>query len=364
MVATGEGRRAVRFAAATFLALAALTPAPIPQASLPHPRGYVAGRAITPITVDGKLDDAAWREAPWTDSFVDIEGGQKPQPRFDTRVKMLWDDTFFYVAAQLEEPHVWATLTEHDSVIFKDPDFEVFIDPNGDNHEYYEFEINARNTFWDLLLPRPYKDDGKPVNSWEIPGLKSAVAVDGTLNDPGDIDRGWSVELAFPWKVLGELARKKTPPVGGDPWRVNFSRVQWPIDTSSGSYRKPAGARENNWVWSPQGVVDMHRPETWGYVQFSNQPPGRASFRPDPSWAARQWLHRVYYAQRDFLKAHGRYANTLQELGVPVPNSTEVLRPTLRVAGRTFEASAQFPEEDGPVPITIRQDSLITVGVR
>ena len=73
---------------------------------------------------------------------------------------MLWDDQYFYVGAELEEPDVWVTLTEHDSVIFRDNDFEVFIDPNSDNHEYYEFEINALGTFWDLLLPPPYKDGG------------------------------------------------------------------------------------------------------------------------------------------------------------------------------------------------------------
>jgi hypothetical protein len=164
---------------------------------------------------------------------------------------------------------VWATLTEHDSVIFHDPDFEVFIDPNGDTLEYYEFEINALGTYWDLFLPKPYRTGGKAQNSWEIPGLKSAVRVDGTLNDSRDVDRGWSVELAFPWNVLGEFAHRPAPPHDGDQWRVNFSRVEWPIEIAGGAYRKPAGAREDNWVWSPQGVIDMHRPEMWGYVRFA-----------------------------------------------------------------------------------------------
>src|SRR6516162_1232644 len=177
----------------------------------PLPERYTCLRAASPVRIDGRLDDAAWRNAPWTGVFVDIEGASKPRPRYRTRVKMLWDDEYFYVGAELEEPHVWATLTKHDSIIFNDNDFEVFIDPNGDNHEYYEFEINALNTTWDLLLPRPYKDGGKAVNSWEIPGLKTAVHVNGTLNDPADTDKGWSVELAFPWKVLGELAYRPAP---------------------------------------------------------------------------------------------------------------------------------------------------------
>ncbi len=166
----------------------------------PPPRGYVCHKAASPPRVDGRLDDAAWREAAWTDDFVDIEGGKKPRPALRTRAKMLWDDEYFYVGAELVEPQLWATLTQHDSVIFQDDDFEVFIDPNGDNHEYYEFEINALGTTWDLLVPRPYKDGGKAVDAWEIPGLKSAVHLDGGLNVPGDTDRGWSVELAFPWR--------------------------------------------------------------------------------------------------------------------------------------------------------------------
>jgi hypothetical protein len=124
------------------------------------PRSYVCSRAAQPLAIDGKLDEASWAAAPWTDAFVDIEGDAKPRPHFRTRAKMLWDDTYFYIAADLEEPHVWGTLTEHDSVIFHDPDFEVFIDPNGDSHEYYEFEMNALNTGWDLFLPKQYKDGG------------------------------------------------------------------------------------------------------------------------------------------------------------------------------------------------------------
>src|SRR5690348_6464944 len=95
-----------------------------------QPKSYDCLRARGVVEIDGRLDDAAWAAVPWTDYFVDIEGDGKPKPRFRTRVKMLWDDEYFYIAADMEEPHVWATLTRHDSVIFRDNDFEVFIDPN------------------------------------------------------------------------------------------------------------------------------------------------------------------------------------------------------------------------------------------
>ncbi len=281
----------------------------------PHPKGYVCFRAAKPPKIDGKLDDPAWRQAAWTDEFVDIEGDAKPKPRYRTRAKMLWDDDYFYVGAYLEEPHVWGTLKDHDSVIFQDNDFEVFIDPDGDNHLYAEFEINALNTGWDLLLVKPYRDGGPAVQNWEIPGLKHAVHIDGTRNDPRDTDRGWSVELAFPWKVLKELTERDAPPRDGDRWRVNFSRVEWRHEVTQGKYRKVKDTREDNWVWSPQGAIDMHRPERWGYVQFSSKAQGPVAFRPDPDWPARAALMQVYYAQSDFRKKHQRYAKMLDELG-------------------------------------------------
>lgn len=282
----------------------------------PHPEGYVCVRAKEPPRIDGKLDDPAWADAPWTADFVDIEGDKKPRPRFRTRAKMLWDDRFFYIAAELVEPHVWGTLTDHDAIIFQDNDFEVFIDPDGDNHEYYEFEINALNTGWDLFLGKPYRDGGPARNEWEIPGLETAVHIDGTLNRPDDTDRAWTVELAFPWKALAEFAHKEAPPKDGDQWRVNFSRVEWEHAVEDGKYRKVKGKREDNWVWSPQGVVDMHRPELWGYVQFSTAPPGLTKFIPDPAHEARHQLVRIYHAQAAYKKAHGRYAGDLASLGL------------------------------------------------
>lgn len=278
----------------------------------PHPRGYVCVRAKHAPQLTGRLDDPAWLDAPWSLEFVDIEGEVRPKPWFRTRVKMLWDDDYFYVGAEMEEPHVWATQTVHDCVIFHENDFEVFIDPDGDNHDYYEYEINALGTDWDLRLPKPYRDGGPALNDWEIPGLKKAVHVSGTINDPGDTDKGWSMELAFPWKVLGEFARCPAPPRPGHQWRVNFSRVQWDLRIVEGRYEKVPDHPEHNWVWSPQGVVDMHRPETWGYVQFEDE---RKPFRKDSDWDATCKVMSVYWAQRTFKEAHGRYAATSEELG-------------------------------------------------
>jgi len=324
------------------------------------PRGYVCQRAGEALTVDGKLDEAAWAAAPWTEDFVDIEGDAKPKPRFRTRAKMLWDDTYFYIAAEMEEPHVWGTITEHDAVMFMDPDFEVFIDPNGDSHEYYEFEMNALNTGWDLFLPKPYKDGGPAQNEWEIPGLKTAVHVRGTLNDPSDLDEGWSVELAIPWKVLGEHARRPSPPQPGDQWRVGFSRVEWQIEVKDGAYVKVPNTPENNWIWSAQGVVDMHRPERWGYVQFTGLAGGGVPWVPDVSAPARDLLHEVYYAQKDYQKKNQRWAASLDELGLEARASGPFTAPVLKPTADGYDCTVDLVLPGAAVRRwSIRHDALI-----
>lgn len=327
------------------------------------PKAYVCHRASGPIKIDGKLDEAAWHAVPWTNDFVDIEGDVKPTPRFRTRAKMLWDDDNFYVAAELEEPHLSATLTERDSVIFNDNDFEVFIDPNGDNHEYYEFEMNALNTQWDLFLTKPYRDGGKPITGWDIAGLKTGVHVDGTINDPRDLDKGWTIEIAMPWQALKEAAGRPTPPTEGDQWRVNFSRVEWLVDVVEGKYRKVPNRREDNWVWSPQGVIDMHRPETWGYVQFTRQPPGAVTYQPDPSGLARYLAMQIYYAQREHRERAGAFAGDLRSLGLQaMPHATEI---RLDGTATGFEVAVPVMQTGRHTgTIHVRDDSRITLSNR
>jgi predicted metalloprotease with PDZ domain len=328
--------------------------------SLPPPKGYVCFRANGPIRIDGRLDDDAWKAAPWTDAFVDIEGDSRPRPRLETRAKMLWDDSYFYVAATLKEPHVWGTLREHDSVIFQDNDFEIFIDPDGDNHEYYEIELNALNTEWDLLLEKPYRDGGPAKNDWEISGLKTSVHVDGTLNNANDVDHGWSVEFAIPWNALARYAHRPTPPRDGDQWRVNFSRVEWRTKIADGQYRKVPDTPEDNWVWSPQGVIDMHRPERWGYVQFSTAAPGQATYQVDPAGPIRDRLMQIYHAQNVFSKNNKHWATKVEELKLPDAPGLPEHSVSLRSTSNGFEAAITFtPPGASAQTWTIRGDSRI-----
>jgi WD40 repeat protein len=233
------------------------------------PAFYRAPRTDSPVVIDGRMDEADWQQAPWTGPFVDIEGAAKPTPQHTTRVRMLWDDEHLYVAAWLDEPHVWGTLTEHDSIIYRDNDFEVFLDPDGDGLAYAEIEVNALGTIFDLMLDKPYNQGGRPHIDWSPPGVAAAVSIAGTLNGPGDEDQGWGVEIAIPHQALAELSDAPLPPRPGDVWRVNFSRVQWQHDVVDGRYVKRPATREDNWVWTPQFAINMHLPRQWGFVQLA-----------------------------------------------------------------------------------------------
>jgi hypothetical protein len=285
------------------------------------PRRYIAYRAASAPKIDGQLGEPSWVAAPWSEPFIDIEGEDRPRPRFQTRAKILWDEVCLYVGAEMEEPDTWATLTTRDSVIFHDNDFELFIDPDGDTHQYYELEVNALATPWDLLLIKPYRDGGPAIHAWDIAGLRVGADVHGTLNHAGDRDRGWAVEIAVPWASLREAAPGHRPPGAGDQWRLNFSRVEWQVDAKGAAYvkrRKPGTQDplpEANWVWSPQGAIDMHMPERWGYVQFSSvQAGGSDRFVEDPNERVKWALRRLYYRQRRFHDQRGEYASSLDAL--------------------------------------------------
>ena len=322
-----------------------------------EPQKYICYKSDISPVLDGKIDDKAWKGIEWTQSFVDIEGDLKPKPYHDTKVKMIWDEDYFYFGAKIEEPHVWATLTERDAVIFKDNDFEIFLDPDGDTHNYYELEVNAFETEWDLMLLMPYHDGSNvALDSWDIPGLITKVHVDGTINNPSDKDRGWSVEIAIPWIAFSGNFRSNNYPKDGEDWKVNFSRVHWETDIVNGKYVKK-DKPEFNWVWSPQGLISMHMPERWGLVRFKEKRRKEknnffTSSIDNARWAIRQ----IYYYQGNYFLKNNRYATSADELGLgksPVKNI--YWDPQIFITPSGWEASITNNENK----IIIRKDGKV-----
>ncbi len=329
------------------------------------PENYTAGYTDRPIRLDGRLNEEAWLKAPWSRAFTDIEGDRRPKPSYPTKMKMLWDDTCLYIAATLTEPDVWATLRNHDTIVFYNNDFEVFIDPDNNTHYYYEVEVNPYNTIFDLLLPKPYRNGGSAVIDWDLKGLRSAVSIQGSINNPEDRDSGWTVEMAIPFRSIAANRRQRTGREG-ELWRINFSRVEWDFLVQDGKYSrmKDSSGRvkpEHNWVWSEQGVVNMHFPERWGYLRFSKQPPGGPvdDFVMPYAEQQKKYLWICYYRQKAFTAKHKRYAASFRELGIEDPtiiigNKSNAL--TMEATSRQF--MVYIKGEEGMV-WSINDDGLV-----
>ena len=293
------------------------------------PKTYTANKIANPILIDGDESDPAWKNAQWTDLFEDIENNIKP--KYATKVKMLWDETNFYILAKIDEPHVWANLKQRDTIIFYNNDFEVFIDPDGDTFNYYELEINALNTAWDLFLSKPYREnDNVVLNDWNIPGLKSAVKISGTLNNPNDTDEGWVLEMAIPWASYKKSYNENNVPADKF-WRVNFSRVNWQHSLVDGKYERKKDTdgkflAEYNWVWSPMGVINMHEPEKWGYVYFSSKEE-KDTFTIPQDEKVKWELYNLYRAQKEYYQKNKAWAKAL----------TDLTKETIKVDGKVLK---------------------------
>jgi hypothetical protein len=259
----------------------------------PH---YIARRVSEPLPIDGTLSHPAWQAAERSPRFVDMATGEPGL--LDTQAAVLWDEENLYVGFWIEEPYPKAKLTERDSIIFTENDVEIFID-GGDC--YYEFEINARNTIYEVFfiwrdayrrggrfdvpefdlvdrqafsfagdydrIPESFWWGTHPRGprwaflDWDFPGVRSAVYVDGALNDSSRPSKGWTVELAFPWAGMKHLANGRSlPPKDGDEWRLFLGRFQ----------KLPIGQREAQaaWCWTPHGVYDTHMPDKFTRIEF------------------------------------------------------------------------------------------------
>lgn len=267
----------------------------LPIEKLTVPKTYVSHQVRRPICVDGEIE-AEWNKAEISDAFVDIEGEKIPQ--YQTQFKMLWDKQNIYVLAILQEPHIWGNLKQRDTIIFYNNDFELFIDPDGDTHNYMEIEVNALNTVWDLFLNKPYRNNAIVENDWNIKGINTAVSYNGSLNNPNDRDVSWILEMAIPWEGLNKGNPNNKVPVNTF-WRINFSRVNWDFDLVNNSYSRKKGndghyLDEYNWVWSPQGVINMHEPEHWGYVFFASFDSKIRTIKPPKDALFVQWMYNHY----------------------------------------------------------------------
>jgi hypothetical protein len=224
-----------------------------PVTALPEVPEYIVLRTTEKIVIDGILDEADWAAAiPVGDfKFPWWEKGEKEQ----TEVKILWDDTYMYVAFTCQDAHIWAEHYDTNSTTYKDDCVEIFWNPNPEAGDMYNmFEMNCIGNLLSV-----YNNFKRSIHEREsrimVPHI--AQTIKGTVNNDEDTDSGWVLEIAIRFSDYPELS-KRTAPIAGDMWRVGLNRC---------------GGKTNNQSsqWSPSSKKSFHSPKDFGKIYFSSK---------------------------------------------------------------------------------------------
>lgn len=210
-------------------------------------------RTAEPISIDGKRDEAAWQSADSVGDFVFPWWNEGDAERQQTDARMLWDDNYLYVSFYCHDKDVLATRTERDSDVYRDDCVEVFASPEFDHPEnYFNLEINACGIALDN-----YRPGGKePEQAWNPEGILIACTVDGTLNESSDVDRGWTMEIAIPFRLFEHVIADGHPRIG-ERWRLNLNRLEGNMTVKS------------QWSQGDRNIPRFHTPDLFGFVEFA-----------------------------------------------------------------------------------------------
>ncbi|MCA9621505.1 MAG: carbohydrate-binding family 9-like protein [Myxococcales bacterium] len=230
------------------------THAEVPSLTIPKRRGDV--------TIDGSLDEPAWRAAASTGAFVHAGDGK---PRDDGHVQaeawLSWDDASLYVAVRVKDRHLRGGFPQNavDPPLWTRDCVELMIDPDGDGdgRDYYEIEIGPQNLVFDSRFDAEREPRGGPDGpfghqDWRSE-IESAVRRAGELDDDDAADEGYDVELRLPFAALAKARHR--PPRPGDHWRLNL-------------YALDEGRAV---AWSPVlGAGTFHRASRFGRIRFAS----------------------------------------------------------------------------------------------
>jgi hypothetical protein len=212
---------------------------------------YVVHRAAGRIVIDGVLAEASWDRAEPAGPFVRSLDG-KPCG-VQTIARLLWDDDSLYVAFHVEDPDISTPFSGDDEPLYTSNVVEIFLNPSGDLSRYDEIELAPSNALFDASFTG--RRQGMDL-TWSS-RARHAVHLDGTLNDPRDVDRGWTAELAIPFAALTGMPARR--PRRGDRWRFNLYRL-----------RQSPGQTAEGQAYSPPMVGDFHAVDRFATMRFED----------------------------------------------------------------------------------------------
>jgi hypothetical protein len=154
------------------------------------PAALRARRTDIPPTMDGRLDEAAWKTAPFAGNFRQVEPIEGAPATERTEVRVLYDNVSLYVGVKLydsEPDKIVRRLSRRDD----DPDadkFTFYVDALHDRLTGAAFEVSAAGAQRDAIISNDTNRDGSWDAVWD-----AAVSSD---------NEGWSAELRIPLSQL------------------------------------------------------------------------------------------------------------------------------------------------------------------
>jgi len=222
--------------------------------ALPAPKRVVVPKLHGPIKVDGKLDERVWAKAAVLEPFYKNDGSGRE--REHTEVRLWYDDKALYLGWKCEDVDIQATFTNRDSRFWEEEVVEFFVTPR-ELKRYFELQWNPLGGVFDAIIDNELDEKGvsKAFHgdwSYTAEGMKSAVKLNGTVNNSKDKDKFWHVEVVLPFADLAEPA-----PKAKDVWRANFYR-----------FNRTKGLPVEELSWSPTLLPGFHQPSRFGYLEF------------------------------------------------------------------------------------------------
>ena len=211
-------------------------------------------------TVDGKLDDPAWKGAAVIEHFPSFWKGADPGPAHAMTARLVWDRDALYFAATMTDADVRAYGTKHNDFLWNGDVFELFFKPGRDRPEYFEFQVNPRSTLFEAAFLARNKAT-EPFETSKPMGMVAVAVVDGTMDRPGDADKGWTVEGKIPWAAFGPKFARPEP---GAAWSFALCRYDY-----FGPEKNPPVQMSS----APLAEASFHRFEDWGQLRFAGAKP-------------------------------------------------------------------------------------------
>ena len=213
-------------------------------------RVATASKVKSPPTIDGVLEPDVWGQTPWTTDFVLSDGSAEAPHR--ARARILWTDDAVYFGFQVDDSDIYAPHQTRDDPLYAYDVVEVFIDPEGDGRDYFEFEVSPRGTLFDAKFPT-HRQHLERSKRFDASSFIAAVSREPGQHG-GDINPGYTVEMQVRFSDLG-LTESPKP---GDRWRINLFRIDY-HDRKHADYT----------AWTAPLIGDFHALDRFGELVFA-----------------------------------------------------------------------------------------------